>query len=228
FDEYCNGLSAAAATLVAYYGRLMTGQGEHIDFSKMEASIAYDRVEIGMFMTEQFVSRRVRPSSGATLAPCRDGEIVLAATGNPRHWQALVAVMGDPEWTKDERYKDEEGRFKFAEELNAQIAGWTKDIPKEELYHRLAREGIPAGVVRTQGDVMERDGQLRARGFFAEIEHPEAGLLRYPMASYMMSETPWRLDRPAPTLGQHNEAVYGGLLGCTSEEMVRLRQLGVI
>ena len=228
FDEYCNGLSAAAATLVAYYGRLMTGQGEHIDLSEQEASLAYDRVELGMFMSENFISRRVRPSSGATLSPCRDGEIILAATGNPRHWDALVAIMGDPDWTRDERYRDEEGRFKHAEELNAEIARWTIGFPKDELYHQLARAGIPVGVVRTQGDLMERDGQLRARGFFAEIEHPEAGRLRYPSASYLLSETPWRLDRPAPTLGQHNETVYGGLLGYTSEEMVRLRQLGVI
>jgi CoA:oxalate CoA-transferase len=228
FDEYCNGLSAAAATMVAYYGRLMTGQGEHIDISEQEASIAYDRVEIGMFMSENFISRRVRPSSGATLALCRDGQIILAATGNPRHWDALVAIMGNPDWTKDDRYKDEEGRFKHAEELNAHIARWTIDFPKEELYHQFARAGIPVGVVRTQGDLMERDGQLRARGFFCEIEHPEAGRLRYPSAPYLLSETPWRLDRPSPTLGQHNEVVYGGLLGYANEELVRLRQLGVI
>jgi len=227
FDDYCNGLSAAAATLVALYSREMTGEGQHIDVSEQEASIAYDRVEIGMFASDGFINTRVQTPKGTALLPCRDG-YVLIAMGEDRHWKALVKVMGNPEWTGDERLKDREGRVKHSQEMNSLIAEWTKPFCKEEIYHKLASAGIPAGVVRSQSDLIEHDEQLKARGFFVEIEHPEAGKLIYPSAPYWLSETPWRLERSAPTIGQHNEEVYTWLLGYTKEELVMLREARVI
>jgi len=227
FDDYCNGLSAAAATLVALYSREMTGEGQHIDVSEQEASIAYDRVEIGMFASDGFINTRVQTPKGTALLPCRDG-YVLIAMGEDRHWKALVKVMGNPEWTGDERLKDREGRVNHSPETNPLIAEWTKTFCKEEIYHKLASAGIPAGVVRSQSDLIEHDEQLKARGFFVEIEHPEAGKLIYPSASYWLSDTPWRLERPAPAIGQHNEEVYTWLLGYTKEELVRLREAGII
>ena len=228
FDHCCNGLSAATATLLAFHQRQSSGEGQHIDISEQEASIAYDRVEVGMFISENFINRRVRPGGGVALAPCRDGWVVIAATGNPRHWDALVAIMDYPEWAKDERFKDEGGRFRFADVLNSFISEWTLHHAKEDLYHRLAQAGIPVGVVRSQSDLIEKDEQMRARGFFSSIEHPEAGKLVYPSASYRFSETPWRLERPAPTRGQHNDEIYSNILGYTRQEQVRLRQEGII
>ncbi len=227
FDDYCCGLSAASATLVALYSREMSGHGQHIDVSKQEASIGYDRVEIGLFGSDGFVSKRVRPGGGTQLLPCTDG-YALIAMGEDRHWEALREVMGNPEWTKDERFKDREGRDKYAAEINTLIAEWTKTRSKEEVYHKVASAGIPAGVVRSQSELIENDNQLKARGFFVEIEHPEAGRLVYPSAPYRLSETPWCVERPAPTIGQHNHEVYSKLLGYTKEELVRLREAGII
>jgi len=227
FDDYCNGLSAAAATLVALYSREITGEGQHIDVSEQEASIAYDRVEVGTFASDGFISRRVRTTGGTALLPCRDG-YALIAMGEERHWKALVELMGNPQWAKDERFKDDESRVKHSQELNSLIAGWTKTFVKEEIFHKLASAGIPAGVVRSPGDLIEHDEQLRARGFFVEIDHPEAGKLVYPSAPYRISETPCRVERPAPTIGQHNEEVYSRLLGYTRQELVRLREAGII
>lgn len=228
FDQCSNGLSAATATLLAFYQRQMTGEGQHLDISEQEASLAYDRVEIGMYTTENYICGRVRPGGGAALSPCRDGHIIIAAVGNPKHWQALCEIMGNPPWTADERFQTDEGRFFHSLALNVLIGEWTKNHTKEELYHRLARAAIPVGAVRTQEELMKGDEQLRARGFFAEIDHPAAGRLTYPSASYRLSATPWELARPAPTLGQHNEDIYGEILGYRREDLVRLRQLGVI
>jgi crotonobetainyl-CoA:carnitine CoA-transferase CaiB-like acyl-CoA transferase len=227
FGDYCNGLSAAAATMVALYSREMTGEGQHIDISEQEASIAYDRVEVGMFASDGFINTRVRTRGGMALLPCRDGDAPIAI-GQDRHWKALVEVMGNPEWIEDERFKDEEGRTEHSQEMNSLIAEWTKTFFREEIYHKLASAGIAAGVVRSQSDLIKDDEQLRVRGFFVEIDHPEAGKLVYPSAPYRLSETPWRVERPAPTIGQHNEEVYSWLLGYTKEELVRLRESGII
>ena len=227
FDDYCNGLSAAAATLVALYSREIIGEGQHIDLSEQQASIAYDRVEVGMFSSDGFINTRVRTAGGTALLPCKDG-YALVAMGQDRHWKALVEVMGNPGWTEDERFKAEESRAKHSQEMNSLIAEWTKTFYREEIYHKLATAGIAAGVVRSQSELVEHDEQLKARGFFVEIEHPGAGKLIYPSAPYRFSETPWRVERPAPTIGQHNEEVYSWLLGYTKQELVRLREAGVI
>lgn len=227
FADYCTGLSAAAATLVALYSREMTGKGQHVDVSAQEASLAYDRIEVGMFISDSTIKERERTEGGTSLFPCRDGNAVVYMSGD-RHWQAMVEVMGNPEWTEDERFKDREGRVKHSQELNSLVAEWTKTFCKDEVYHKVAQAGIPAGLIRSQGDLIEHDEQLKARGFFAQIEHPETGNLIYPSAPYRLSETPWQVERPAPTIGQHNEEVYSRLLGYAKEELVRLREAGVI
>lgn len=70
--------------------------------------------------------------------------------------------------------------------------------------------------------------QFEAREYFVEIEHPEAGVLKYPGALAKLSKTPWSVDRPAPLLGEHNQEVYCRRLGYTPEELVVLRRTGVI
>jgi crotonobetainyl-CoA:carnitine CoA-transferase CaiB-like acyl-CoA transferase len=70
--------------------------------------------------------------------------------------------------------------------------------------------------------------QLEARGYFVEMKHPEAGKLKYPGAPAKLSKTPWRTDRHAPLLGEHNAEVYCRRLGYSKEELVGLRRAGVV
>ncbi len=227
FEDYCDGLSAAAATLVALYWREMTGQGQHVDLSKQEASMALDRAEVTLFAAQGTVNTRVRQGGAAGFLPARDG-YVLVMGSDDRSWKALIEVMGHPEWAKDEKFKDRGSRERNARELDSLIAEWTKTVDGDAIYHQAQAAGIPSGVVRSQGALIEHDEQLKARGFFVEIEHPEAGRLAYPSAPYRLSETPWRVERPAPMLGEHNEAVYSGLLGYSKEELVKLREADII
>jgi crotonobetainyl-CoA:carnitine CoA-transferase CaiB-like acyl-CoA transferase len=69
---------------------------------------------------------------------------------------------------------------------------------------------------------------LKARGFFVEVVHPEAGRLQYPGAPYKLSETPWEVRSPAPALGQHNEAVFRDRLGLSDDELASLREAGAV
>ena len=86
--------------------------------------------------------------------------------------------------------------------------------------------GVLCGPINTTEDLIN-DVHWTARGFWAEIDHPVTGKLNYPGAPFKMMETPWRVGRPAPLLGQHNEEVYGEL-GYSKEDLVRLKEGGVI
>jgi len=82
-------------------------------------------------------------------------------------------------------------------------------------------------VVNSAADVFNSP-QMNERGFFVEIDHPEAGKLRYPSASYKFSETPWRVSRAASLLGEHNLEVYCGRLGYSTEELAEMKASGII
>jgi len=70
--------------------------------------------------------------------------------------------------------------------------------------------------------------QLKARDFFADVDHPQIGRIKFPTAPYRFSKTPWRLERPAPLLGGHNEDIYCGRLGYSREGLAQMRAAGTI
>jgi len=212
---------------VALYWCQMTGIGQHVDVSKQEASINLDRAEISLYASNGIIAKRVRAAGGIGFSACKDGYILMAAA-DEHQWRTIVEIMGNPEWTKDERFKDVASRFQYSAEWAALIADWTKNYTQDELFHKIQGAGVPCGVIRTTGDLIERDEQLKARGFFTEIEHPMAGRLTYPSSPYRLSETPWAVERPAPLLGQHNEEIYCQRLGYTREELVKMREAGII
>jgi benzylsuccinate CoA-transferase BbsE subunit len=88
---------------------------------------------------------------------------------------------------------------------------------KWELYEQAQNNRLLIGIASTPED-LAKSPQLNARDWFEEIEHPELGdTLRYPGPPYRLSETPWRVDRKAPLLGEHNAEVLSEL-GYTKED----------
>jgi CoA:oxalate CoA-transferase len=222
--EYDAGLSAAVATLAAVLGRSKTGRGQQVEVSKFEALVALERVEIIRFANNPKPMKR--PGMVGGLVRCRDGYLIITAALDSQ-WKGLVKLMGSPPWSQEEKCSDEINRSRYRDEIQPYVEEWAAGQSAEELYRRAQEAGVPVGPVRSVADVMAWE-QARQRGFFAEIEHPEAGRLEYPTASYGFSETPWRAERPAPLLGEHNEEVYCGRLGYSRRDLVRLSAAGVI
>jgi crotonobetainyl-CoA:carnitine CoA-transferase CaiB-like acyl-CoA transferase len=222
--EYDAGLSAALATLAAVLGRPKTDRGQQVEVSKLDALVALERVDITRFANDP--KPLWRPGMVGGLVPCRDGYVIITAAQN-RQWQGLVEVMGNPAWAQEENCRDEINRSRHRDEIQSHVEEWAAHYTEEEIYRRAQEAGVPAGPVRTVAEVMAWE-QARERGFFAEMEHPEAGRLEYPTAAYLFSETPWRGERPAPLLGEHNEETYCGRLGYSRRDMVRLSAAGVI
>ena len=107
------------------------------------------------------------------------------------------------------------------------MAEWVSQWDADDLYRAAQEKRIPFAPVSTMGSLLESE-HLKARGFFIEVAHPEAGPLRYPGAPYKLSGTPWEVRSPAPALGQHNEAVFCDRLGLSPQELASLREEGVV
>ena len=224
--DYDAGVSGAVVTMAALYKRNISGVGQHIDVSREEALISLDRIDISAFGNDGAAATTRRRGILGGLMPCKDGYVVVIPP-QQHQWEALVKLMGNPEWAQGEKCKDEFSRAENATELQPLIEEWMLQHTKKEIYHRGQSLSCPVAPVNSAADVFNSP-QIKERGFFVEIDHPEAGKLSYPSVSYKLSETPWWLNQAAPLLGEHNQEVYNGHLGYTEEEMTEMKASGII
>ena len=224
---YQAGVNAAVASLGALFGRFSSNKGQHVDVSVQESLVAIMENNYVSWPYTQTLSSRL----GFRLIPqdvlqCRDGYIYFLAIED-HQWKGALEVMGNPEWAEADIFQDFASRSGNWDALKPLLEDWMQDKSVQEVYHAAQAKRVPFAPVSTMGDLLTSE-HLNARGFFAEIAHPEAGQLKYPGAPYRFSASPWALRRPAPTLGQHNEEVYCGRLGVTKQELEELRTTGDI
>ena len=118
-------------------------------------------------------------------------------------------------------------RYARSPELDERIAAWTCARDRGELEAQLQARGVAAAAVNDARDLVE-NAHLRARDYFADIVHPDAGRHLFPGLPIKLSETPARYARPAPGLGQHNREVLQAMLGISDDELALLLQKKVI
>ena len=223
------GLVAVVAVTAAYYWKILTGKGQFIEMSKQEALMSMQRVESVTYANDQVVLTRggdkVRRMPGGIM-PCKDGYIV-AVTPEEHQWRSLVQLIGDPEWAKEDWCQDPVSRAENAERINERIIAWTMNHTKEEIFRQGQALSCPIAPVNTAEDIYHSE-QFKARNFFVDMEHPAVGKIPFPSSSFRFSKTPWKLMKAAPMLGEHNEEIYGRVLGLSEEELSNLKNKGVL
>ncbi len=228
--QFKAGTNAATAALIALYHQRMTGQGQWVDVSIQE-SIASALRDTTSYYTYMGAIRRRQPAySGEiprTPMKTKDGYVVPIIYGGPVDWGAVADFLGAPQ-LKDARFSTPQGRLEHAQELRQVLRRAFEKWDKFELFYEAHRQPrFIFGVVQSPREVMENP-QYRARGYFVDIDHPVAGKATYPGAPFLMSGTPWRVQSPAPTLGQHTQEVLCGWLGYSLKDLALLRESGVV
>jgi CoA:oxalate CoA-transferase len=220
---YTTGISAFSATMIALYARDVRGHGQHVDVSAMETMAV---AQIHSSIHQQFGRTPVRRES--PLVRARDGWVSPGLERGVRQdtWPRVCDLIGRPDLKEDPLFNTPEARREHQQDLLAILGTWIATRPKEEVYHILQELRSVAGYVATVEDLFT-SRQLTARQFFQAIEHPYIGEGKYPGAPFGIQGNTWRHAR-APLLGEHNGAIYGGRLGFSSEELARLRGLGII
>ena len=220
--QYFAGTSAAAATMAACVGAGLSGEGRWIDVSIQECFAGHPH-QIGrrapFAYTGESDGRATphEPAAGAreTFAVgtfrCKDGYVSFLPLG-PRMWPYFARMIDSPELLEDPRLATPRDREQYHHELLARFQAWLDVHTREEVFAATQREGIPGGPVLTTGEVIANE-HLAARDYFQRIAHPQAGELTYSGSPFKLGGLPASDARPAPTLGQHNDEVLGGLLG---------------
>jgi benzylsuccinate CoA-transferase BbsF subunit len=217
YADHVAALFACLALLGALEQRRRTGEGRHIDISQVEAMVS--------LLGDAFIPPKETAFQG--VYRCRGEDRWCAVSiSTEEEWSGLKEALDNPPWAEEERFATLSTRLENKEALDAFIEGWTQGHTAEETMALLQKQGVAAGAVKDARDLAQ-DPQLKERGFFIELDHPEMGKTISDANPIRLSETPPRY-RSAPLLGQDNDHVYGELLGLSKGEMNRLKELGVI
>ncbi|MFC1848028.1 CaiB/BaiF CoA transferase family protein [Chloroflexota bacterium] len=240
-SDYVAGATAAVATMFAVMARELSGEGQYVDISQLEAIASFMRVEIGAFIhdPEGFFQRyAVRNPIGygpVGYIQCKDGYIAIGCR-EQYQWRVFMEEVLGPNWTKDKRievvFPDPDNWDIYVlianwEKFKPLILEWTMKHTRAEIYQMARSKKLPIAPCNEIPDLFKSE-QLKARRYFVEANHPVCGQLTYPGAPFMLSETPWQLRRPAPLLGEHNEEVLCNRLGNSREALMNLKESGVV
>jgi crotonobetainyl-CoA:carnitine CoA-transferase CaiB-like acyl-CoA transferase len=227
-SEFQGGLNAALAALGALFARTRDGYGQHVVVSVQECITAILELTFEFWPYQGLVASRLgrKPIEPLDFFECRDGWIFVCCV-EEHQWRTLIELLGKPEWAEMELFESRLTRAANYDALKLFLQEAIRDWSVEELYRAGQQRRVPLAPVSTMADLLASD-HLKSRGFFAVIDHPEAGQLAYPGAPYRLAVTPWEIRRPAPLLGQHNEEIYVGQLGLRSGTLQSLQSAGVL
>lgn len=226
------GSMSAYCLLAALHHRRKTGQGQFIDLSSRQTlSCCMGEVLLDYSMNGR---NQERLGNGDPFMcphgcyPC-EGEYkwVTIAAETEEDWKNLVKAMGNPPWAADAKFADLYLRKKNETELNRQIGEWTKKQTPYEVMYTLQKVGVAATPTMNAEDLF-KDPHLKARGLYTQVDHPLMGKQYVATPPFKLSGTPAKVLRHGPLLGEHNQYVFGELLGLSTAEVKGLEEQEVL
>jgi len=228
--DLTGGIFGAFAVAGALFRRERTGEGAHLDLSLLDCQVSLLTYIAQYFWTNGRVPGPLG-SSHASVVPyqalaTRDGHLVVAVFAE-KFWSGFCRVVEHPEWERDLRFGTNRDRVANRGVLVPLIEAAFRRRTTDDWLARLGAEGVPGAPIRSVDRVLV-DPQVRQRGMVLETAHPVHGKL--PALG-----TPVKVDgamgletAPPPTLGEHTEAVLGGVLEYSAVRIAELRAAGVV
>jgi CoA:oxalate CoA-transferase len=231
--DLCAPMFGVIGVLAAIHQAQRTGVGQHIDVSMLGVLTMMVSVEPFDLLERCGIPQR----TGQTLPrlapfgvyPTRDGFISICAPTEAMARGFFLAV-GRPELAEDEKFATRDARVKNFQELNAFIERFTRSMTSSEALMRLERAGVPAAEVRSP-HAATRDNRVVRRGETVPLMHPKYGAVEdvYGMGMpFTFSGSTVGFDQPPPAMGEHNDTVYGQILGYAPGRIEELRDQKVI
>lgn len=226
------GTISAFILIAALLHKKKTGEGQYIDLSSSECL----SVLVGPELMEYTMNGRSPFRHGnedAIMAPHNcyrtkgDDKWVSIAVATDEEWKALCNVMGNPDWAMDAKYGDAYSRWQNRKELDARMSEWTKDYTHYEVMKMLQEAGVAAMPSFSAEEILT-DAHTKDRELFTTVNYPALGDQTVMKPAWRFSETPARIRKAGPLLGEDNDDVFGNLLGMPKEEIERLKEAEVI
>lgn len=228
----------AIAILAALIHRDRTGEGQWIDMSCTDAAAFLNGPAwLDYTVNGRGLRRPGSPHSNRSRSPVMVPHGIYACEGednwialscrDDRDWRSLSEVIGTS-WAADARLETVAGRLGAEVELDELLSAWTRPHDRFELARKLSETGVPATAVKRPAERIDDDPGTSEWGLWPTVKHREMGEVRVDGIPLHFSKTDWRIERPGPCLGEHNEAVFCDLLGHSREELRQLYEEGVL
>ena len=223
------GLFTAQGILAALVSRAATGRGQHVDVSMLDSVAALLTYHATTYLTSGTNAPRMG-NGHASIVPyntfaAKDAPIMLAV-GNDDQWRRFCDVAGSPHLATDERFATNALRVRNRSLLEPLVGSILETRDCRSWVERLGDAGVPCGVVRDVGQVLESP-ELDARAMLTSVSHPTVGALRLVASPVKLSGSATRPDLPPPLLGQHTGAILADL-GISAEEVGDLRRRKIV
>ncbi|MEH6587079.1 MAG: CoA transferase [Halioglobus sp.] len=223
------GMFGVMGILAALYERERSGLGQHVDISMLDCQVSL----LNYMATMHFLSGEDPYPIGNShfvhvpynTFRCLDGFIVIAVITD-NFWQNLKQVISCPEFD-DPALDGQPGRWEAREMINDRLNEVLAGNSCSHWLKLLEEKRIPCAPVNSFSQTFS-DPQVRHRNMVVELSHPGGASTQGPGNPIKLSRTGEEKFSPAPLLGQHTDAVFSELLGCSGEEIRGLRDRGVI
>ena len=226
------GMELAMVTVASLNNRALTGEGQYVDFSMAEALSAClpeavldyqmnDRVKEPMGNRDDWYAPH-----GVYHCFGSDRWVAIAVT-NGSEWAALCGLIGRSDLTSNLKYATAEGRRQFQDELGTAITEWTMQHEDIEAMRLLQQAGVPAGPSQ---DILRvfQEPQLSEAGYFNRVKTRDGEERDLPGLPWRFEGTQAPILTEAPVLGEHNDYIYGELLGLSQGVVARMVEEQII
>ena len=230
--DVMTGIYASFAVMTAIAERERSGEGQHIDMSLLDTTIAAISHINMNYLIGGIVPKRMG-TGHPSIVPyqmfqAKDGPMVVAV-GNDGQFGKLCALLGLGDLPKDARFLTNPLRVKNRNALVPQLEAAFAKATTAEWIEKLTQLGVPCGPLNDLQQVFD-DPHVKSRGVETRIPHARAAAGSVPAVANpaRLSATPPTYERAAPLLGEHTHEILSGVLGLTDADIDKLRTDGVI
>jgi crotonobetainyl-CoA:carnitine CoA-transferase CaiB-like acyl-CoA transferase len=227
--DLCAGLFAAQAILIALLEREVSGEGQWVQTSLLQAQVFMLDFQAARWLVDHEVPKQAgnnHPTSIPTgVFQTADGHINIAVSGQAI-WQRFLEAIGHPELGDDPAFASGAQRSKNRDALNARLQAILRDQTSAHWIDSLNAAGVPCGPINTIDQVFA-DPQVRHVGLAQPVRSHERGDTELVGQPILMSRTGSRIRTPPPLMGEHTEELLGEL-GYEPEQIAELRAAGVL
>jgi formyl-CoA transferase len=222
---------ACLGALAALHHREKTGVGQVVDSAIYEAVLAMMESLVTEYDKTGYIRERTGPIlpniAPSNVYPTSDDQWVLIGANQNGVFARLCDAMGQPNLASDVRYATHGARGERQTELDDLIANWTRTVTQDDLLRLMEKHGVPAGLIYRAPEMLT-DPHFKARNAIVEVPHPDFGTLKMQNVAPRLSVTPGSIRSPSPSIGQHNDEIYGQLLGLAPQRVAELKSAKVI
>ena len=228
--DLVSGMAAAQGIALALLARERGGRGQKVEIGMLDVMASLLTYQAGLYWNAGGRPAR-RGNQHPSIVPyevfqAQDAYLTLGVANNSL-WERCCGALGRPDLAKDPRFDTEARRVQNRDALIPLLNAELGTRPAAEWLERLDRAGVPAGRIKSVGEVCESP-HLKARGMTVTLAHPKAGPITVMGVPIRLWGTPGAASAPPPLLGQHTEEILTRLLRMPRARVERLRAAGAI